>query len=157
ELQAELAAVRPQGLDLPAGQRGADVELVLRRDVVIDGRKGQVRPANTPPGQPQPVERLRPWRFMGQVPVNGKAPGLIRRRDHVPRPDFREQGLRHKSFFADEKVVGPALPAGYRWEGEPPAAWGRQLPHRLSQPSYGGARDPRPVLSSPLSAGRNPN
>ena len=87
ERDAELGAVRSQRLDLPPRQGIADVELVIRRDVVIDGRECQVRPADPATGQPEPIKRLRAGHFMNQVTIDVEERRLLRRRR--PRGDSK--------------------------------------------------------------------
>ena len=70
ERDAELAAVGPQRLDLPARHRLADVELVLGRHVVVDRGERQVGPPDLPAREPQAVERLRARDLVDQVPVD---------------------------------------------------------------------------------------
>ena len=95
EPDPELGAVRPQRLHLPARERVADVELVVGRDVVIDGRERQIRPTHPTPGQPQPVECLRARDLMNQVAIDIEESRLLRRRDHMTIPDLLEQCLWH--------------------------------------------------------------
>ena len=95
ERHAELAAVRPQGLDLPARQRVADVELILGRHVVVDGRERQVGASDPTPGQPQAVEGLRAGHLVDQVTIDVEERRLLGRRDDVAVPDLLEQCLGH--------------------------------------------------------------
>src|SRR5262249_45234732 len=116
EGDGEFPAVGPQDLDLPARQGIADVELVVGRDVVIDGGVGQVRPADSPPGQPKAVEGLRTGHFMNQVAIDVQERRLFRRRDDVAIPDFLEQGLGHRAMDLGE--IPPLLqgPVSAGWE-----------------------------------------
>ena len=95
ERDAELAAVGPQRLDLPARERVADVELVLGRHVVVDRRERQVGPAHAPAGQPQAVERLRARHLVDQVTVDVEQRRLAGGGHHVAVPDLLEQSLWH--------------------------------------------------------------
>ena len=104
ERDAELAAVGPQRLDLPARQRVADVELVLGRHVVVDRGERQVGPADPAPGQPQAVERLRAGHLVDQVPVDVEERRLVRRRDDVAIPDLLEQCLGHFQSTSGQDV-----------------------------------------------------
>ena len=89
---AELGGVAAQRLDLLGrdlvGDRLVDVG---RRDVVVLGGDGQLGPADAPPGQAQPLERLRAGDLVDEVEVDVEQVGLVRRR--AARTTWRSQIL----------------------------------------------------------------
>ena len=96
ERHAELRAVLAERLDLPLRERVLDVELVLGRDVVVEGGEGQVGPAHRPLGEPEAVERLRAGHFVDQVTVDVQQRGFFRGVNHVTVPHLVKQGLGHE-------------------------------------------------------------
>ena len=68
---AELAAVRPQGVDLLLGDRIGDRQAAIgRRHVVVGRGHGQLGPADLAAGQPQALERLGAGHFVDQVQID---------------------------------------------------------------------------------------
>src|SRR5262249_14499235 len=101
ERHAELPAVRPQGLDLPAREWVADVELVVSRDIMVEGREGQLGATDLPAREPQAVEGLGARHLVDEMPVDIKQSRLVGDRYHVAIPHLLEQSLWHaRSTFA---------------------------------------------------------
>ena len=73
--------------------RIGDRQMACRcRHVVIDGREGQIRAANLPPGKPQPLECLGRGHFMHQVAIDVKQrAAIVQLADDVRVPDLVEE------------------------------------------------------------------
>ncbi len=95
ERDSELAAIGPQGLDLPARQRIANVELVLGGNIVIHRGHCQLGPAHPPAGQAEAVKRLGTGHLVNQVAIDVKQCGLGCRGDHVAIPYLLKQRFWH--------------------------------------------------------------
>ena len=96
----ELGAVAPQRVHLDPRHRVRDRQLdVHRRDVVVLGRQGQVRPAHRAAGQPQPVERLRTGDLVHEVQIDVEQVRLALGPAYdVGLPDLLGQRSRHGSL-----------------------------------------------------------
>ena len=141
ERHAKLAAIRPQRLDLPPRQGVANVELVLRRHVVIDRGERQVGPADPPARQPQALERLRTRHLVNQVPVDIKQRRLVGGSHLVALPDFLEQGLGH------QRLPQLACQAGNQ-------IWSRC--HRKERPTRNQVREPSRIAERGPQGERRP-
>ena len=104
----ELARVAGHRFDLLRGDRLG--RLVVRRNVVVHGREGQLGPAHGPPREPEALKGLRARHLVDEMEVDVEEVGLARRAPHdVPLPDLLRQRAPHGSSMGGrgrEKLFG---------------------------------------------------